>query len=83
VDEIWRCGQCGKVFWMGPKSYNAIELVGGMLRRARGEEEAGCENFWNDGYASGAKAAAAAVEEALLGQQQQQQQQRGAAAAPA
>jgi hypothetical protein len=38
VDEIWRCGNCSKIFWMGPKSYNAIELVGGMLKRALGQE---------------------------------------------
>lgn len=68
---------------MGPKSYNAIELVGGMLRRARGEEEAGCENFWNDGYASGAEAAAAAVKGALLGRQEQEQGPAGGSEAAA
>eukprot|EP00198_Chlamydomonas_reinhardtii_P012378 XP_001701715.1 predicted protein [Chlamydomonas reinhardtii] len=27
VDEFWRCGCCGKVFWMGPKSASAIALA--------------------------------------------------------
>lgn len=27
VDEFWRCGGCGKVFWVGPKSHSAQRLV--------------------------------------------------------
>eukprot|EP00877_Chromochloris_zofingiensis_P011233 jgi/Chrzof1/6363/Cz18g05220.t1 len=33
VDEFWRCGVCGKVYWMGPKSYAALSLMEGLLQR--------------------------------------------------
>lgn len=50
VDEFWRCGCCGKVFWMGPKSASAIALVEGMLARARQPGEPLAHSFFNDGY---------------------------------
>ncbi|GIM13011.1 hypothetical protein Vretimale_16204 [Volvox reticuliferus] len=50
VEEFWRCGCCGKVFWMGPKSASAIALVGGMLARSRRPEEPTMFSFFNDGY---------------------------------
>ncbi len=50
VEEFWRCGSCGKVFWMGPKSASAIQLVGGMLARVRQEGEDAGHSFFNDGY---------------------------------
>lgn len=50
VEEFWRCGSCGKVFWMGPKSASAIQLVGGMLARVRQDGEDAGHSFFNDGY---------------------------------
>ena len=50
VEQFWRCGNCEKIFWMGPKSEAAIELVSGMLARARGPSEAAGVSFFNDGY---------------------------------
>ena len=50
VGDFWRCTQCSKIFWMGPKSKAAVRLVEGMLQRMRHDTESPFENFWNDGY---------------------------------
>ncbi|KAK9830037.1 hypothetical protein WJX72_009327 [[Myrmecia] bisecta] len=49
VEEFWQCGRCRKVFWMGPRSQAAIELVGGMLSRMRTQDESPCADFFAEG----------------------------------
>ncbi|KAF5839576.1 hypothetical protein DUNSADRAFT_451 [Dunaliella salina] len=31
VDEFYKCGACSKTFWMGPKSYSAVNMLEGVL----------------------------------------------------
>uniref|UniRef100_A0A383WME7 Mut7-C RNAse domain-containing protein n=1 Tax=Tetradesmus obliquus TaxID=3088 RepID=A0A383WME7_TETOB len=35
VEEFWQCGNCGKVFWMGPKSQAAIDLLSSLFTNGR------------------------------------------------
>ncbi|KAF6257473.1 hypothetical protein COO60DRAFT_1701845 [Scenedesmus sp. NREL 46B-D3] len=35
VEEFWRCGSCGKVFWMGPKSQAAIDLLSSLFTNGK------------------------------------------------
>eukprot|EP00775_Hariotina_reticulata_P004540 gene4540-4792_t len=35
VDEFWQCAACGKVFWMGPKSYAALDLLSGLFENGQ------------------------------------------------
>eukprot|EP00882_Tetradesmus_deserticola_P016922 GHRQ01018101.1.p2 GENE.GHRQ01018101.1~~GHRQ01018101.1.p2 ORF type:complete len:206 (+),score=79.89 GHRQ01018101.1:121-738(+) len=35
VQEFWQCGSCGKVFWMGPKSQAAIDLLSSLFSEGK------------------------------------------------
>lgn len=40
VDEFWVCGACGKLFWLGPKSLNAMDMLRGLMQRLPKSQQA-------------------------------------------
>ena len=37
VQRFWQCGGCQKVFWVGPKSDNAIRYIRDLLDKQSGD----------------------------------------------